>query len=473
MHFMRTINEVFAQSGMFLRMSRAEHIRPLGGLEYAFWIMDLTARTNFVMTVEITGELSESTIRKALDALQQRHPLLNVAIEPDVKEGAVFVPVTEPIPLRSIGLLAPGREFTGAGDPLVHAMQDAQIEPFNPGEGPLMRCLLINLGRDRKILIFTFHHAIGDGVSGACVVRDMLEIAQRVARGLTDRLPLVPEPGPLDRHLPEKHTGVAGYGRMLRETIRMNLDKGASRPVHLPEAGRAWPYEREDRFVLTRLDRETGQRLAERAFIEGCSVHDALTAAQLLTIKAEHPKKRSVRAWQLSLVDLRKRVAPPVSPDALGLMISSAESCHRIGRKTDFWSLAGEVHEVLRDRIASGFPFYFLPWHVRLLKNGQIRHQPDEDGSRKILRFGQRARPMVSSISNIGRFEAPTDYGAFTLDALHFAMPLSSSGLFASSAVSFAGRLFWNFTYATPSVTPERAERMARRAVDLVKEHSQ
>ena len=61
-------------------------------------------------------------------------------------------------------------------------------------------------------------------------------------------------------------------------------------------------------------------RLAARAKAAGCSVHAALCAAQLAALRAEFPGAGRRRLYQLSLVDLRRRLTPAIDAAVQSLL---------------------------------------------------------------------------------------------------------------------------------------------------------
>jgi hypothetical protein len=76
---------------------------PLGALEHLFWLYDQNSAAHFAVTALISSEASPRDWRRALDRLQERHPLLSVCI--DGKPGTVpsFRRVSAaPIPLRIV-----------------------------------------------------------------------------------------------------------------------------------------------------------------------------------------------------------------------------------------------------------------------------------------------------------------------------------------------------------------------------------
>jgi hypothetical protein len=56
-------------------------VRPLGAVEEFFWLFDHSSPKHFCLIAEIDGRTTVSDWRVALDALQQRHPMLSVSID--------------------------------------------------------------------------------------------------------------------------------------------------------------------------------------------------------------------------------------------------------------------------------------------------------------------------------------------------------------------------------------------------------
>jgi hypothetical protein len=139
-------------------------VRPLGSLEHLFWLMDQTAPIHFAMTAQVTGETEPGDWRMALDRLQERHPLLSVAIE-RTGSGPQFRHSDAPIPLRVV-----------KDDP--QARWEAEVAeelaaPFDPSRAPLARAVLIHRS-ERAAFTFVAHHSICDGMSAAYAMRDTL-----------------------------------------------------------------------------------------------------------------------------------------------------------------------------------------------------------------------------------------------------------------------------------------------------------
>ena len=72
-------------------MKQEENImRALGGMEYVYWLMDLSSRTNFIVIAELSGQFPFNIIQTALDIVQKSNPFLKVEINQDKNNMPVF-----------------------------------------------------------------------------------------------------------------------------------------------------------------------------------------------------------------------------------------------------------------------------------------------------------------------------------------------------------------------------------------------
>ena len=120
------------------------------------------------MVLRISGPLSESILRFALDVVQSRHALLQVRIE-DTPKGPVFRSESVPeIPLR----------IEDAQEPLeITDLMEDELEITVPWkEGPMVRCTWVRDAHHFHHLLVTFHHIIGDGISGVNFLHDLLSV---------------------------------------------------------------------------------------------------------------------------------------------------------------------------------------------------------------------------------------------------------------------------------------------------------
>src|SRR5262249_39683210 len=155
-------------------------VRSLGTLEHLFWLLDQHRSVHFAVTALVSGKTGPHDWRRALDRLQQRHPILSARIdgEPDSVPSLHQADPT-PIPLRHVED-EPERRW------------DAEVArelatPFNPNRAPLIRAVLIQGTRDAAFTLIA-HHSIADGLSLAYAIRDTLDALAGRSR------PLLPWP---------------------------------------------------------------------------------------------------------------------------------------------------------------------------------------------------------------------------------------------------------------------------------------
>jgi len=157
--------------------SAQDAIRLLGSLEHLFWLFDQNRFVHFAVTALISGETSPRDWRRALDRLQERHPILSVCIGGEPGSIPSFRQADgTPIPLRIVEDEPELRWEAEVGNELA--------TPFNPSRAPLIRAVLIYGARDAAFMLVA-HHSIADGLSLTYAIRDTLDaLAGRSLRPL-------------------------------------------------------------------------------------------------------------------------------------------------------------------------------------------------------------------------------------------------------------------------------------------------
>ena len=86
----------------------------------------------------------------------------------------------------------------------------------------------------------------------------------------------------------------------------------------------------------------------------------------------------------------------------------------------------------------------------------------------------QRRTPSTTGLTNLGRVELPGDFGALSIQSLHFAVSPGGLGDCACTATTYNGTLRWNFLFAAPLFSRARANRISddavRRLMDAIGE---
>ncbi|MEU1820006.1 amino acid adenylation domain-containing protein [Streptomyces roseifaciens] len=126
-----------------------------------------------VTGLDLTGPLDEAALRRAVDAVVERHPALRAGFDHTSADrplqtvaGQVAVPWTV-------------HDLTGtpagALDAAVDAVETAEATaPFDLTRPPLLRCALLRTGDERHRLVLTRHHIVMDGWSTPVMLREII-----------------------------------------------------------------------------------------------------------------------------------------------------------------------------------------------------------------------------------------------------------------------------------------------------------
>ena len=165
-------------------------LRKLDLAESTFWLLDRASSMNFAVFADGIGELQGESVKKALQWLQKKHPMLQVSILHDSDDGSLSFHSESASSLNEIKFA----ESTVSDDAQEFSDEvgRAIMKPFENGEAPLMRCGLIQ-GPDRFRLYLIFHHSIADGRSGIALldslVRRLANSESELPDQSTDDLP--------------------------------------------------------------------------------------------------------------------------------------------------------------------------------------------------------------------------------------------------------------------------------------------
>jgi hypothetical protein len=232
-----------------LELLLGDLLRPLGAFEELFCLFDQHFPTNGALAAQITGDTTVQQWRDALDAVQQRHPLLFACIDTTFNRVPHFRRVTgQRIPLRV------------ATSPIARWQREIVEEvnePFTPDQAPLFRAVLLHQ-ETHCTFILSSHHAVCDGSSRIFLLRDML---LALSGHTFATLPLTPSREIL-------------FGAQQRTSTEPGLPSFASQRPLLP-------------YVEgIRLAPEQTATLQRRAREEGVTIHAAISAALTIAGRA-------------------------------------------------------------------------------------------------------------------------------------------------------------------------------------------
>ncbi len=429
--------------------------RALSPFEVVFWRLAQAGTLNVTTIAAVQGPLTEAILVVALQALQRRHPLLQVRIG-DADRPPRFVTSGVPnIPLRIIDQSA--RDC--------HAVIEGEISrPIDTAPGPLARCTWIRHGDATHHLLLTFHHVIGDGMSGVLMIRDVMRsaAAQLAATDATPAMPPLVDSRPMDLRLPQAARGLRGAWKQVRFVAGMASSDLRLRPPMRPTADQpAALAERRTMVDCRTIDASLLTRLAQCARDHTTTVHGALSAAILLAMAKDNSATAAMSVKHRTPVNMRQLLEPQVGED-VGMFASMAFYRGRVRADADFWDLAREVRTSVKAQIDQGVPLVLVGMLPRLDRMiGGDRLAVDEFGAR-----WQARTPSTSGLTNLGRVELGDDFGPLDVGSLQFAVSPGGLGDCACTATTYRGTLHWNFVYAAPVFAAERARGITNDAVD-------
>lgn len=405
--------------------------RQLSDVERAAWLIDQVSPLRFVTVAHVAGDLTEAVVRRALDVVQARHPLLRVGITPGPPPR--YRNTTRPIGLRVVARV---------GDETWPIEVDCEREaPMDVEEGPLVRVVLVHSPARSEILV-TSHHVMSDGMTAICFTRDLLAAAGRWLIGDEHHPePLPPRPG-VEALLSREVKGWRGWRRavvygagQLRTLLR--------RPQKLAEERHVPLDRRRSRTRHVVFESSFTTALYERCRAERTTVHGALAAAALQAVQGHLQRGQGPRASALlgccTPVNLRAELEPPLG-DEIGLFVGPIVSFHVVGESHDFWTLAREVRDVVHGARSDHGPATSLVAQCMLLP----RHATPRLAARLLY------HPLFGAIAvtNLGSPAIDRWYGPLTLEQLHVNPTSNPFGSLLSLAVTTVhGRMTVNFNY--------------------------
>jgi len=229
-------------------------LRAVGGLERLFYRYSERFPTHFSIVAEFDIALTAEQVRSALDAVQQRHPLLAAHVDDSLTHRLGFGrrEHVAPIPLR---VQADTAWQTAAAEELSLPFEDRSAPP-------LMRAVLLT-APSRCALLLTFDHTIADGISSVMVLNDLIGVLNGQAL----------EPLPLPEAL---ETALA---RTFSTTQNRASEPVAPDPrMCTPSATRTFDGTPPEIRGVALTEVET-RRLVERCRREGTTVHAAVVTA--------------------------------------------------------------------------------------------------------------------------------------------------------------------------------------------------
>jgi amino acid adenylation domain-containing protein len=168
-----------------------EHPLPLSSAQLRLWFLDQmepgSPVYNIPLAVRATGPFDPPALAAALTELVRRHEALRTSFAVTLGE-----PVQVIHPPQRMGL--PQADLAGLPGPLARAEAERLIRkearhPFDLGRAPLLRALIVTLAPERRLVLVTLHHIVGDAWSMGILLREVAALFGAASRGGPSPLP--------------------------------------------------------------------------------------------------------------------------------------------------------------------------------------------------------------------------------------------------------------------------------------------
>jgi NRPS condensation-like uncharacterized protein len=383
----------------------SELLRALGAFEELFCLFDQHFPTNHALAARITGHATVQRWHDALDAVQQRHPLLSACIDTTFNRVPHF--------RRVIGQRIPLRLVTSSFARWEREIAEEVNEPFTPDQAPLFRAVLLHQ-ETHCTFILSSHHAVSDGFSLIFLLRDILLALSGHA---LEALPLAPSREIL-------------FGAQQRTSAEPGLPSFAAQRPPLPHV------------KGIKLTTEQTTALQRRAREEGVTIHAAISAALTIAGRAideswrNNPLRIMSPAEIRDILDLKDQCMVSFGGDEISIAP---------GGSMTFW----EVARFAKDGLSAVKSKENISRMIDL-QSGAVSSNLTVEQAFQLKRNAFNAQVMFS---NLGRLPFDSTFGPLKLETLWAPCALRGiAGEQTLGAVSVNGSL--HLTHISPAPIP-------------------
>ncbi|MFP2933118.1 amino acid adenylation domain-containing protein, partial [Pyxidicoccus sp. 3LG] len=167
---------------------------PLSFAQQRLWFLDQlepgSTSYNLPMPLHVSGPLDLAALRRAFDALVQRHEVLRTHFRSEAGQPVQVIAAPGPLPIEVVDL-----STLPAEDRRSEALRLVQLDtqrPFDLASGPLLRVTVLTLSPEEHVLAINMHHVVSDGWSQGVLIREMGAFYEGFRQGRPVQLPELP-----------------------------------------------------------------------------------------------------------------------------------------------------------------------------------------------------------------------------------------------------------------------------------------
>jgi len=155
------------------------------------WVLDRLVPGNpfynLPTAIYLPGEIDDSIFERAVNEMLRRHESLRTLFSMEEEQPVQVVLPELKIKVDVIDLqgLSPSEQK----EDVSRRLTEEAGKPFNLELGPLLRVMLIHLGKDQHVLLFTMHHIVSDAWSIEVFVDELSTVYAAFAEGMPSPLP--------------------------------------------------------------------------------------------------------------------------------------------------------------------------------------------------------------------------------------------------------------------------------------------
>jgi hypothetical protein len=175
-----------------IKRVRRDRVWPASFAQRRLWDFDrkvpASSLYNMPLTAtRISGRLDVVALEQTFTEIVRRHEVLRTTFSSIDDEPVQVISPARPVTLTVLnlsGLTASARESEA-----VRIAGEEQRRHFDIARGPLYRILLLKMGVEEHVLLFTMHHIVCDGWSLGVLKREVSALYNAFSRGLPSPLP--------------------------------------------------------------------------------------------------------------------------------------------------------------------------------------------------------------------------------------------------------------------------------------------
>lgn len=424
--------------------------RKLGNFETAEVITNQHFPFNAIGVFKLSGDLSEDTLRKAIDQLSHRHPLLKVQVKQE-KKHFYFETNGKPIPLDTRKRGSEDQWLT-----VVEEELNRKLDIEND-QGLRLIYLVPEDNSYERELIVTFQHAIVDSASGVQLVHELLTLCQTIEEGgdvgTMEPLSLMPYS---ESMFPPAYQGLMRKWRLFKFMLHQMRNEFAYRRAVRKRRKAPVILDGKCRVFSLKLPEELTSELFKKTRRKRVTINNLFNAAMLMAAQKHLYNGKARRLRNYNFANLRPYLVPPMEPQFMGSYFALLPFDAPVPENSEVWDLADNVNKILYGGLKRGDKFCFSilsPMFMRMAFK------------KKNMRMGDTA------MSYIGNIDISNQYGQIHIHDVHaFVSNFGLGPEYTCHVRLFDKTFYWDVVYLDSDMNEEKARIITREIFNILEE---